>query len=249
MSLKEEWKKDENQSMKGWDFSHIDQRWEEETLPFDYKKTVLSYLEDHKLLLDMGTGGGELLLSLNHPYEKSCATEGYPPNLDYCIDHLAPKGITVKGIKKDGKIPFENNMFDIIINRHSYYDIHEVKRVLKDDGIFITQQIGSLNNQELSRVFIPGFELANKNNYLDKQKTLFNSNGFSVLESMECFPKIKFFDLGALCFFCKSIVWEFPDFSVDKYYDKLLKLHEVCMKDGFIESSEHRFMLVCQKKA
>lgn len=59
MNLKESWKIDEMQSMKGWDFSHIKDRWEEEKLPFDYKEIVLKYLCDDHVLLDMGTGGGE----------------------------------------------------------------------------------------------------------------------------------------------------------------------------------------------
>ena len=33
-------------------------------------------------LLDMDTGGGEFLLSLGHPFERTAATEGYPPNVE-----------------------------------------------------------------------------------------------------------------------------------------------------------------------
>ena len=44
-------------------------------------------------LLDMETGGGEFLLSLNHPYENTSAIEGYKPNVDYCNKILKPLGI------------------------------------------------------------------------------------------------------------------------------------------------------------
>lgn len=243
MNLKEIWKLDEIQSMKGWDFSHIKGRWEEEKLPFDYKETILNNLRDEHILLDMGTGGGEFLLELNHPYDKTYATEGYKPNIDYCIENLVPLGITVKGIYNGGDLPFEDDMFDIIINKHSSYDIKEIKRILKKDGILITQQVGCLNNRELSRVFIEGFELPQKNN-MEVQRNQFLKQGFEILESKEYFPEIRFFDIGALVFFCKIIVWEFPEFSVEKYYDKLLMLHEKCEKNGFIESKEHRYLLV-----
>lgn len=123
---------------------------------------------------------------------------------------------------------------------------HMQQRVLKKEGVFITQQIGCLNNRELSRVFIEGFELPYKDNHLNIQQNQFVKSGFEVLENIECFPEITFFDIGALSFFCKIIVWEFPGFSVEKYYKELLKRHKKCEEDGFIKSKEHRYMLVCK---
>ena len=38
---------------------------------------VKHYLKPDHELLDMDTGGGEFLLSLKHPYEKTSATEAY----------------------------------------------------------------------------------------------------------------------------------------------------------------------------
>ncbi|WP_278335909.1 hypothetical protein [Desnuesiella massiliensis] len=35
--LKDIWKKDEEKSFQGWDFSYLNDRWEEEKLPWDYK--------------------------------------------------------------------------------------------------------------------------------------------------------------------------------------------------------------------
>ena len=50
--------------MHGWDFSHIRGRVEEAPLPWDYKQKVLDFLKPQSVILDMGTGGGEFLLSL-----------------------------------------------------------------------------------------------------------------------------------------------------------------------------------------
>jgi len=248
MNLKELWQGDENQSIKGWDFSHIKDRWYEEVLPFDYKKIVMKYLKKDMTLLDMGTGGGEFLLSLNHPHQNTYATEGYKPNYDYCLEQLQPLGITVKYIDKSGVIPFDDATFDIIINKHSNYNIKEVKRVLKKGGLFITQQIGCYNNRELSQVFIEGFELPDKHKHLNIQSSRFIEEEFKILECDEYFPEIRFYDIGALVFFCKIIVWEFPGFSVNKYYNKLRKLHSICQRNGYITSKEHRFLLVCKSK-
>ena len=44
--------------------------------------------------------------------------------------------------------------------------------------------------------------------------------GFEILYKNEYFPKIKFFDLGAIEFFAKIIEWEFINFSVKDSIDK-----------------------------
>lgn len=65
--LKSIWKKEEKTAyIKGWDFSHIHGRYEEENdLPWDYEKIVRQYLTGTAKVLDYDTGGGEFLLSLN----------------------------------------------------------------------------------------------------------------------------------------------------------------------------------------
>lgn len=51
--------------IRGWDFSHIHGRYEEENdLPWDYGDIIKKYLREEFCLLDMDTGGGEFLLSL-----------------------------------------------------------------------------------------------------------------------------------------------------------------------------------------
>ena len=42
----------------------------------------------------------------------------------------------------------------------------------------------------------------------------------------EAFPKTQFADIGAIVFYAKVIPWEFPDFSVERYCDRLLALQE-----------------------
>ena len=56
--LKSIWKKEEKTAyIKGWDFSHIHGRYEEENdLPWDYEKIVRQYLTDTAKVLDYDTG-------------------------------------------------------------------------------------------------------------------------------------------------------------------------------------------------
>ncbi|RCX17648.1 hypothetical protein DFP94_1086 [Fontibacillus phaseoli] len=60
-----------------------------------------------KSMLDMGTGGGELL-SMLRPWPKSvCATEGYRPNLSVAKERFEPPGVTVLFVEDDEHLPFE----------------------------------------------------------------------------------------------------------------------------------------------
>ena len=94
-------------------------------------------------------GGGEFLLSLNHPYSRTSATEGYKPNVDLCREKLLPLGINFKECNNPSEIPYGNEIFDVIINRHGDFDAKELYRLLKKDGIFITEQVGGENEREL----------------------------------------------------------------------------------------------------
>ena len=69
------WKEEENIAhIHGRDFSHIVGRYTEETdLPWDYRQIIQSRLKPEMKLLDVDTGGEELLLSLHHSHENTGA--------------------------------------------------------------------------------------------------------------------------------------------------------------------------------
>lgn len=149
--LKLIWKKEEKAAyIKGWDFSHIHGRYEEENdLPWDYEKIVKQYLTNTAKVLDYDTGGGEFLLSLNHPFARTAATEGFEPNVRLCQEKLLPLGIDFKECNTPSRIPYDNETFDMIINRHGNFDARELYRLLKKGGIFVTQQVGGDNDRDL----------------------------------------------------------------------------------------------------
>lgn len=65
----------------------------------------------------MGTGGGEFLLSLGHPYNRISVTEGYEPNLKLCRERLEPLGITVKQVFDDDKLFYDDEQY---ISNHEH---------------------------------------------------------------------------------------------------------------------------------
>lgn len=242
------WRFEERFPFMGWDFSHLDDRWSEDELPWNYDEIVRCVLSPDKKLLDMDTGGGEFILSLGHPYENTWVTESYEPNYDICLNELAPLGVDVVHVhsSEDG-LPYGDSCFDLIINRHGGYCPDEVYRCLKPGGLFITEQVGARNNMQLSRRLIPDYSPEFPLHDLSHECERFIRAGFRVIDRVEAFPKLRFFDIGALVYYAGIIEWEFPGFSVDRCAKELLSLQKELQENGFIPSLQHRFLIVAKK--
>lgn len=248
--LIEQWLAEERAAhIHGWDFSHIEGRYEEQTdLPWDYRATVLRYLTPTASLLDLDTGGGEFLLSLNHPHRLTAATEAYPPNVALCRQTLLPLGIDLREADAGGPLPFEDARFDLVINRHGAYSPAEIARVLKPGGVFVTQQVGADNDRALVELLLPESpEPPFPDQRLEIATKKFEQCGFTVLEGQEAYRPIRFYDVGALVWFARIIEWEFPGFSVERCMDRLLEAQALLENRGVIEGATHRFLLVAQK--
>ncbi len=248
-ALKKEWLAEEEQAhIVGWDFTHIHGRYaEEDDLPWDYRGMVLGALRDRDMLLDIDTGGGEFLLSLGHPPANTAATEGYPPNVALCRERLAPLGIDFREAADPSAMPFEDGRFDMVINRHGSFDADELRRVLKPDGLFITQQVGEDNDRALVELLLPGAPKPFPGMNLADQRKRFEAAGFEILRAEECFRPIRFFDVGALVWFARIIEWEFPGFSVDSCFDRLLEAQRMVERDGAVEARIHRYLIAAHK--
>ncbi|WP_034465994.1 class I SAM-dependent methyltransferase [Butyrivibrio proteoclasticus] len=248
-TLRREWEAEEKIAhIHGWDFSHIHDRYEEEDdLPWDYAQIIKENLTDNMKIMDFDTGGGEFLLSLKHPYENTSATEGYPPNVELCKKTLIPLGIDFRACDDATKVPFDDSSFDMMINRHGDFDPRETARLLKDGGIFITEQVGAENDRDLVEMVLPEVPKPFPELMLDIQKKKFEEAGLTVLRAEEVYRPITFTDVGAFVWFAHIIEWEFPGFSVDKCFDNLLKMQEEIDKNGKVVGTIHRYLIVAKK--
>ena len=250
LDFREKWEAEEKIAhIHGWDFSHIHGRYDEEdNLPWDYKQIIDGYLTDDMKLLDFDTGGGEFLLSLGHPYENTAATEGFPPNVELCKETLLPLGIDFKPCDDESNIPYADNSFDIFINRHGSFDPKEAYRILKPGGMFITQQVGGRNDRELVEMVLPDVPQAHPELELSVQRKRFEEAGFDIIRAEEAFRPIRFYDVGAFVWFARIIEWEFPGFSVEKCYDRLLQMQSMIEKNGAVTGTIHRYLIVAKKQ-
>lgn len=243
------WKAEEKIAhIRGWDFSHIHGRYEEEqSLPWDYREEILCRLNPSMRILDVDTGGGEFLLSLKHPHHLCAAAENFPPNAALCRDTLLPLGVDFKQADGKGPFPWADHTFDMVINRHGDLCPGEIFRVLKPGGYFITQQVGACNDRELVQLLLGDTPLPFPDQHLAIIRKQFEESGFRIEQGMEAFGAIRFFDVGALVWFARIIEWEFPDFSVDTHLENLLRAQAQLERDGCLSGRTHRFLLIAQK--
>lgn len=239
-----------NHPFAGWDFSHISKtdRMVDAPLTWSYASKILPRIRQAQSLLDMGTGGGEFLSSLQPLPPYTCATEGYAPNIPVARQRLEPLGVTVYEISDDDRLPFaSDNQFDLIINRHESYSPQEVLRTLKPGSQFVTQQVGNAIYKDINTLLgAPKHTQFAHWNRAYAVKELADA-GFVIREQLEDTPITRFYDVGAIVYYLKAIPWQIPDFSVERYLDKLLEIHQRIQRENFVDVRYPRFFIVGEK--
>ncbi|RXJ04384.1 class I SAM-dependent methyltransferase [Anaerobacillus alkaliphilus] len=234
-----------NESFSGWDFSYITNtgRVQNELMTWSYGSLLVPNLAKANTMLDMGTGGGELLSKLKPLPPKVFATEAYKPNVPIARNRLEPLGIQVYEIEEDNKLPFEKDFFDLVINRHEAYCRKEVKRVLRNKGVFITQQVGGTDCAQINDALgaPPYDEYAYWN--LDYAVKELENHGFKIVLAKEEFPLQRFYDVGALVYYLKAVPWQVPNFEVETYISRLYEIHQHIQNKGYFDVRQHRFVI------
>jgi len=239
-------------NLSGWDFSELTAsgRMRESGLPWDYHKIVKEKMSGILRLLDMGTGGGEFLKTLAPLPQETYATEGYEPNVKIAASNLKPYGVKVITGYKNEALPFEDNLFDLVINRHEYYVPSEVKRILKPGGFFVTQQVKWDVDKEIIELLGRKPEEAAAEYYgwsIETAERDLLETGFEIMVSEQAEGFTYFADTAALISYIKVINWLIPDFTPQKYENELKKAEQIIFQNGSFQSALNRFLILAKK--
>ena len=238
------WRERYAEPTKGWDFSSFDDLIEAEEPPWSYDDLAREALTGATSALDLGTGGGEVLLRLADALPRdTLATEGWAPNLPVATEALAPHGIAVVPYdsEQDERMPFEDERFDVVLDRHESYVAAEVHRVLRPGGVFLTQQVDGRDLEETHALF--GGTPAWSHVTLDNFRAEAEAAGFVVEDAREWAGTMRFADVAAFVSYVRMVPWEVPDdFSVDRYAGQLL-----AMRDADLVLTRRMFVLVCRR--
>lgn len=241
---------------RGWDFSKIKR--EKEPLPWDYEKIVRKYLKQTDNVLDIGTGGGEIFIKISPFFRRGIgidknlemikvAKENFPPTLQ--------KKISFR-VMDAQKLEFEDETFDIILNRHAPIFASEISLVLKPGGYFISQQVGGENSTNIFRSFgwpVPGeywkqywAKKGLKPRNIASAVRDFRKFGFGIVENKSAKRRYWFKDIPSLIFWLKAV--PLPEkFVVKKHWKIVREFVEKFSTPRGIETNEHRELLVVRK--
>jgi len=236
--------------MEGWNFSSMTSsgRMASEPIPWSYGSLVVPLMSGIDSMLDMGTGGGELLCNLRPLPPHTHATEGWAPNIPIARERLEPLGITVHALDEDdAPLPFPDASLDLIINRHEAYDPVEIRRVLRPGGCFITQQVGGQNDTDLNELFETPPAIDYTDWTLERAVSELKDAGMRVLDSREAFPATHFYDIGALIFYLNATPWQIEDFSAERFRVQLYDIHLLIESQGWLEVGGHRFLIRAER--
>ena len=199
--------------------------------------------------LDVQTGGGEVLAGVgaeNFP-TTAVATEGWPPNAARATERLHPLGVVVVTHADDTPLPFSDAAFDLVTSRHPVaVRWSEIARVLRPGGKYFAQHVGERTNVEITEFFL-GPITPGRARHHDVEAQQAEAAGLQVVQCRNERLALEFFDVGAMVFFLRKVIWTVPDFTVERFRDRLRAMHALIERDGVFRSTMSRTLFEVRK--
>ena len=235
-------------SVDGWDFCWLDGRATEERPSWGYQRLMSQRLATVSAALDIQTGGGEVLAGAATFPPTMAAVEPWPPNAALATKRLHPRGVVVVAIPNEPPLPFSGEAFDLVTSRHpNTVWWAEIARVLRPGGTYLAQHVGPASVSELIEYFIGPQPEAWARREPDTEAARARAAGLQVVDMPMERLRQEYFDIGAVIYFLRKVIWAVPDFTVDRYREKLRELHERIVADGAFVAHSTRILVEVRK--
>lgn len=234
----------------GWDFSWLEGRATEERPSWRYSALVAERYRTASAVLDVQSGGGELLAGLARLPPLLVAAEGWPPNIPQAAGRLRRRGAWVVAAAADRPaLPFAAGSFDLVTSRHPIVTWwEEIARVLRPGGTYLSQQVGPRSVVELTE-FMMGPQPRSSARDPAGARAAATAAGLSVTDLRQVRLRTEFHDIGAVVYFLRLVVWIVPDFTVERYRERLGALHLQIERTGPFVAYATRFLVEATKPA
>lgn len=170
----------------GWDFSSI--QCVSEEAEWDFYTEVSRRCRKSDILLDIGTGGGEAVLTIADAALLLIGMDQSAAMIETATRNVTETNIpNVRFLHMDAdKLDFPPHFFNIVSCRHSGFSAKEIAKVLVKDGIFLTQQVGEKDKLNLKEAFGRGQAYGAKGRTLLQQYiTELSQAGFTDIQAFE----------------------------------------------------------------
>ena len=221
----------------GWEFAWLDGRAVGSEPSWSYPDLVRPLVRRAHSLLDLDTGGGELLAELAPLPAHTVAVESWAANTPVARDRLTPYGVSVVT-----ELPGEEEQFDLVLSRHGRLPADDIARLLRHGGTVLSQQVGSDDLADLNAALgAPEPYLGSWN--ADVAVGALESAGLVVTDVREEHPELTFHDVGAIVYQLRAVPWQVRGFSPERYDRALRRLDAVIRTEGRFTASAHRFLI------
>lgn len=232
----------------GWDFSPV--KVEYAQMPWKYVDVAKSYMKSHDHVLDIGTGGGEIFLTLAPYFQRGTGIDSWAKQIETALKNQTEKQISnVEFMNMEAEnLTFEDESFDLVLNSHCGIHAKPISRVLRPGGFFINEYVGRRINLNLieSLGWTPDSYGPHWWQSLPTICDDFKKTGCRIIATGEFDIPCWYRDLRSLIFYLKAI--PLPEkFTPEKDWQAVKKIVETYGTARGIESNEHLGLLIVQK--
>ena len=234
--------------IEGWDFSRV--RDGRDPVPWNYVDVVQQYLKPTDRVLDIGTGGGEIFLSLAPYFGRGVGIDMDPSMIKTAQRNqstLSINNISLMRMNADD-LQFNTEEFDVVLTRHLKAYASEIVRVLRPGGYFIMQAVGQRSSLNFFKAF--GWTIASFGpdwyQSVAEVADQFRSHGCHIIAQAEYDVPYWFQDMESFMFWLMAVPWP-EEIELEKHWQHINRIVETCQTERGIETNEHRELLIVQR--
>lgn len=232
----------------GWDFSWLDGRAIEERPAWGYSRVLAQKLSRVASSLDIQTGGGEVLAEAPVLPPTAVATESWSPNIARATRVLHPRGVAVVSDPDEPPLPFADEAFELVSSRHpATIWWTEIARVLQHGGTYFAQHVGPASVFELIEFFLGPQPEARRARDPKVEVAAARAAGLEIVDLRTARLRIEIYDVAAVVYLLRKVIWWVPDFSVEKYGERLRDLHNLIQEDGRFIAHSTRHLIEARR--
>ena len=221
----------------GWEFAWLDGRAVGSEPSWSYPALARQLTKRAGSLLDLDTGGGEMLAELAPLPPHTVAVESWPPNTPVARDRLTPYGVSVLT-----ELPGGEDEFDVVLSRHGRLPAEDIARLLRPGGTVLSQQVGSDDLADLNAALgapAPYTHVWNA----DVAVASLRAAGLEITDVQEEHPEFTFRDVGAVIYQLRAVPWQIRDFDPQRYERELRRIDALIRTYGGRTVTAHRFVV------
>ncbi|WP_433827213.1 class I SAM-dependent methyltransferase [Actinoplanes sp. CA-015351] len=228
-------------SMTGWEFAWLDGLAVESEPSWSYPELARPLVRRSASVLDLDTGGGELLAELAPLPAHTVAVESWARNTPAAAARLGPFGVPVHT-----ELPAGENEFDLVLSRHGRLPSPDIARLLKPGGVVLTQQVGSDDLADLN-VELGAPPPHPRRWDAEVAADSLRAAGLRVTDVREEHPPVVFRDITAVVHQLRTVPWQIRDFSTQRYERALARLGAAIRARGEFTARAHRFLVQAER--